>query len=67
MPQVNVYTSDIRGAGTDANVDIEIHGDKVWTRCHTCACARQLFSLPVQLDAMATPKASNARQAAYCI
>ncbi len=26
--QVATYTSDIRGAGTDANVYIELHGDK---------------------------------------
>jgi hypothetical protein len=26
--EVAVYTSDIRGAGTDANVFIELHGDK---------------------------------------
>ncbi|KAG1672531.1 hypothetical protein FOA52_002840, partial [Chlamydomonas sp. UWO 241] len=28
--KVNVFTSDIRGAGTDANVFIEIHGDKAF-------------------------------------
>eukprot|EP00798_Chlamydomonas_sp_ICE-L_P018432 gene18432-24908_t len=28
--RVYVYTSDIRGAGTDANVSIEIHGDKAF-------------------------------------
>jgi hypothetical protein len=27
--EVTVYTSDIRGAGTDANVSIELHGAKV--------------------------------------
>ncbi len=27
--EVTVYTSDIRGAGTDANVGLEIWGDKV--------------------------------------
>ena len=26
--RVAVYTSDLRGAGTDANVSVEIHGDK---------------------------------------
>mgnify|MGYP001806836872 CR=1 FL=1 len=28
-PQVSLYTSDIRGAGTDDNISIELHGDKV--------------------------------------